>query len=131
MNFFSLDFDAQTQKSKNEADAALKTIDEIDDIIKQTVEETRIAQKNVDEATRSVNLALKKAQDANELANNMSSDADIAKEEAKLLIKNTTNLRNEAGLMYDRVQNTDGELKSLVEKHKSNVSLVNEAKEKV
>lgn len=127
----SSDFDAETKKSKDEAEEALKTVDEIDAIIKQSLEETKNAQKDVDEAAKTVNLALLKAQQAKDLAVDMSAETEQAKVEAQLLFKNSTNLRNEAGLMYDRVQNTDGELKNLVEKHKSNESLVNEAREKV
>lgn len=76
-------------------------------------------------------LALKKAQEAKDLANDVVLETEQAKVESEHLLKNTTTLSNEAGLMFDRVQNTDGEFKNLLEKHKSNESLVNEAREKV
>lgn len=85
----------------------------------------------MDESTKSANIAFQKAEEAKALANDVSSETEQAQMEAELLFRNTTSLRNEAGLMYDRVQNTDGELKSLLEKHKSNESLVNEARDKV
>lgn len=103
----------------------------IGESIKETTAQTNTAQKDVDDATNSGNLALQKAQEANKLAKDVSFETEQAKIEAELLYKNTSNLLNEAGLMYDRVQNTDGELKSLLEKQRSNESLVNEAREKV
>lgn len=85
----------------------------------------------MDQAAKNADLALQKAHQANALAKNASIKADNVKHESELLYKNATALVEEAGLMYDRVQNTEGELKSLVEKTRSNTSLVNEAKEKV
>lgn len=128
---FITEFDTQTKQSKDEAEAALETIDEIERIIDKTLKDTADAQSNLEEARKNVDLAIEKAQQANDLANDTSSIAKQVKQEAQVLFKNTTTLREEAGLMFDRVQNTEGHLKNLLEKTQSNESLVQEAAEKV
>lgn len=50
---------------------------------------------------------------------------------AEELLHNTTFLSDEAGFMYDRVLNTEAELKNLLETASSNNTLVHDAKEKV
>ncbi|KAJ8928617.1 hypothetical protein NQ314_018796 [Rhamnusium bicolor] len=125
------EFDTKTQQSKEEAEAALQTIGEIEDIIRDTIGKTNNAQNNLEDAKKNAHLALEKAMQADVLAKNASSKADNIKNEAELLYKNTTALSEEAELMFDRVQNTEGEFKNLLEKAKSNNTLVNEAKEKV
>lgn len=125
------EFDSQTKKNKEEAEKALQTISEIRSIIDHNSNQTKLYQDHLDQAAKNADLALQKAHQANALAKNASIKADNVKHESELLYKNATALVEEAGLMYDRVQNTEGELKSLVEKTRSNTSLVNEAKEKV
>ncbi|XP_060520343.1 laminin subunit gamma-1-like isoform X2 [Cylas formicarius] len=125
------DSDSQTQKSKEEAEDALNTIPEIEGIILETSDNTVDAQNTLDDARGNADVALEKALQADELAKNASKNAERIKEDAEDLYRNTTFLSDEAGLMYDRVLNTEGELKNLLEKSKSNESLVNEAKEKV
>lgn len=125
------DFDSQTQESKNNAEEALQTISEIEDIVIETNDKTNEAQDTLLDAGINANLALEKAIQADDLAKNASEKAGKIKTEAEDLHKNTTFLSDEAGLMYDRVLNTEGELKNLLEKASSNDSLVSEAKEKV
>ncbi|CAG9855702.1 unnamed protein product [Phyllotreta striolata] len=125
------EFDSQTKKRKKEADAALQTVTDIRTRIDESADKVLEYREHLDQASVNAELALRKAQQANALANNASIKADNIKHESELLYKNSTALVEEAGLMFDRVQNTDGELKSLVENTKSNTSLVNEAKEKV
>lgn len=109
----------------------MKTIGEIEDIIKKSIKDTADAQSHLEVARKNVDLAIEKVQQANVLANETSIIAKQVKQEAKILFKNTTALREEAGLMFDRVQNTEGQLKNLLEKTKSNESLVHEAADKV
>ncbi|KAJ8934790.1 hypothetical protein NQ318_023168, partial [Aromia moschata] len=125
------DFDIDTQKSKDEAEAALQTINEIEVIISDISGQTENAQNGLDDAKRNANFALEKAVQAEALAKNASDKVENIKSDARLLYKNTTALSEETELMFDRVQNTEGEYINLLEKTKSNNTLVNEAKEKV
>ncbi|XP_056648982.1 laminin subunit gamma-1-like isoform X1 [Diorhabda sublineata] len=125
------EFDSQTRKSKEEADSALQTVNKIESTVKATLLQIQDYQDNLQQAIKNANLASQKAQQANQLANNASIIAEGVKRESELLFKNSTLLSEEAALMFDRVQNTEGELKNLIEKTRSNTSLINEAKEKV
>ncbi|XP_074027988.1 laminin subunit gamma-1 isoform X2 [Leptinotarsa decemlineata] len=125
------EFDTKTQKNKDEAEAALEKIGVIESTINDILQKSKYAQVDMEKAKMNAELALQKAEKADEMAKNASLKADQIKSEAELLFKNTTALGQEAGLMFDRVQNTEGELKNLLDKFKSNTSLVNDAKEKV
>ncbi|KAJ8915786.1 hypothetical protein NQ315_004598 [Exocentrus adspersus] len=126
-----IEFDTQTRKSKEEAEAALQTVEDIEAILNNIFNETSGSQDSLDDAKLQVDLALEKALDSNSIAENASTTADRVKQDAEQLYKNLTGLSEEAELMFDRVRNTEGEFKSLLEKTKSNTTLVNEAKEKV
>ncbi|KAG5898178.1 hypothetical protein JTB14_013222 [Gonioctena quinquepunctata] len=125
------EFDTETQRNKGEAEAALQKVSDIESIIKYILNKTKATEVDMEEAKKNADLALQKAQQADELAGNASLKADQIKLEAEILFKNTTALGEESGLMFDRVQNTEGELKNLLDKFRSNTSLVNDAKEKV
>ncbi|CAH1999429.1 unnamed protein product [Acanthoscelides obtectus] len=125
------EFDTQTQKSKFEAETALKSISEIEEIINKIQADTEYAQANLDEGRSNADSALEKAIQADQLAKETSEKAEQIKMEAEQLFLNTTSLSEEADLMFDRVLNTEGELKNLLEQTRSNESLVEEAKEKV
>lgn len=85
----------------------------------------------MEDAQLNANLALEKAIQADDLARNSSERTKQIKSEAEDLRQNTTFLSDEAGLMFDRVLNTEAELKNLLEKSRSNSTLVHDAKEKV
>ncbi|XP_050515738.1 laminin subunit gamma-1-like isoform X1 [Diabrotica virgifera virgifera] len=125
------EFDTQTKKSKEDAEAALKSVKNVESIIDDVFKQMKSYDKELDQAKNNADVALEKAQQANVLAKNASVKACEIKHESELLYKNSTALVEEAGLMFDRVQNTEGELKILVQKTKSNTSLINEVKEKV
>ncbi|XP_050312326.1 laminin subunit gamma-1-like isoform X2 [Anthonomus grandis grandis] len=124
-------FDSQTQESKSRAEQSLRTIPEIEQIIQKTKEQIDEAEGTLQDAQLSADYALKKAIEADQLAKNASGQTIKVKQEAELLQKNTTFLADEAGFMFDRVLNTEAELKNLVDKSRSNGTLVQEAKEKV
>ncbi|XP_030761845.1 laminin subunit gamma-1-like isoform X2 [Sitophilus oryzae] len=125
------DFDSETNRSKESAEEALKTISDIEEIIFETEGKTFDAQNALLDAQSNADRALEKANQADELAENASIKAENIKTEAEDLFKNTSRLSEEAGLMYDRVLHSEGELKNLLDKARSNDSLLNEAKEKV
>ncbi|KAJ8928497.1 hypothetical protein NQ314_018944, partial [Rhamnusium bicolor] len=125
------DFDSETQKSKHEAEEALRTIREIEVIIIDTIQKTYEAQQTLKDATENANSALEKAVQADVLAKNASVGAEKVKIEAKLLLKNTTALTEEAEIMKDRVQDTEEKLEELLQISGTNVTLINVAKDKV
>lgn len=109
----------------------MRTIADIEAIINETQDSIKNAQVDLEEAKKTADLALLKAEQADGLAKNASSKAEQMKLEAETLYKNTSWLGEEAGLMFDRVLNTEGELKNLLQQTRSNDSLVGEAKERV
>ncbi|KAF7284665.1 hypothetical protein GWI33_021849 [Rhynchophorus ferrugineus] len=125
------DFDTQTNQSKKNANDALKTIPDIKAIIDETNVKTDQAQQALIDAQSNAAQALEKANQADILAKSASVKAESIKTEAEGLFKNATQLNDEVGLMYDRVLHSEGEFKNLVDKARSNETLVNEAKEKV
>ncbi|XP_066151126.1 laminin subunit gamma-1-like isoform X1 [Euwallacea fornicatus] len=124
-------FDSQTQESKQRAEESLKTISNIEIILQDTNLKTNEAQQILEDAQENADLAFEKAKNANDLAKNASAKTEKIKSEAEDLNTNSTFLRDEAGFMYDRVFNTEAELKNLWEKARSNNTLVHDAKEKV
>ncbi|CAG9764671.1 unnamed protein product [Ceutorhynchus assimilis] len=125
------EFDTQRQISKEKAEDSLKTISQIEVIILETNDKSNEAQNTLEDAQLNADYALEKAIQADELAGNASIKTQKIKLEAELLQQNTTFLGDEAGFMFDRVLNTEAELKSLLEKARSNSTLVHDAKEKV
>lgn len=130
-NRFFPDFDTETQKSKQEADEALKTIGEIEQIIENTIRKTQEAQQNLTDAADNANSALEKVLQADVLAKNTSEAVDKVAKEAEILRDNATILNNEAVDMNDRVQETEMKLNKFFEWTKTNDSLINAAKEAV
>lgn len=130
VNIFS-DFDTETQKSKQEADEALKTIGEIEQIIEDTIRKTQEAQENLTDAADNANSALEKVLQADVLAKNTSEAVDKIAREAEILKNNATVLNNEATDMNYRVQETEIKLNKFFEWTKTNDSLINAAKEAV
>ncbi|CAH0546889.1 unnamed protein product [Brassicogethes aeneus] len=125
------DFDRQTAKSKQEAEDALNTIEEIVAIINETNQNIGQAEVSLNEAKGSAERALENAKNADYLAKNASANALKIKNSAEVLYQNASDLGNEANLMFDRVTNTEGRLKNLMEITRSNDTLINDAKEKV
>lgn len=125
------DFDSETQKSKQEADEALKTIGEIEGIIKDTIRQTLEAQQTLTEATNNANSALEKVQQADVLAKNTSEAVDNITKIAELLRDNATTLNNEANQMSYRVEETEVKMNELFKLTKPNDPLINAAKEAV
>ncbi|KAJ8915766.1 hypothetical protein NQ315_004578 [Exocentrus adspersus] len=125
------DFDTETQKSKQEAEEALRTINEIEAIIVDTLRKTYEAQQTLTEATTNADSALQNAIHADNLAKNASQGAKKIKMEAELLLQNTTDLIDQAGDMQDKVTETEDKLEDLLQLTGTNISLINEAKDKV
>ncbi|ENN81832.1 hypothetical protein YQE_01771, partial [Dendroctonus ponderosae] len=125
------EFDTQTQESKEKAEWALSTIPEIESILNESNKQTNQAQKTLEDAQDNADIALRKAVDADDLARNASTKTEKIKLDAEELLHNTTFLSDEAEFMYDRVLNTEAELKNLLETASSNNTLVHDAKEKV
>lgn len=124
-------FDTETQQSKELAEQALRSIPDIQTILQETTLNSGQAGDIIQNAKDNVDMALEKANEANRLADNASKKTQQIKNEAEDLRKNTTFLKDEAGFMYDRVLNTEAELKNLWDKARSNSTLVHDAKEKV
>ncbi|CAH1179506.1 unnamed protein product [Phaedon cochleariae] len=125
------DFDTETQKSKDEANEALKTISDIENILMNTLGKINTAQQSLREATNNAASALEKALQADDLAKNASSTAGGAKEEAGVLLRNATLLNENAELLKERVQDSEDKLQTFYSYTRTNESLINEAKEKV
>lgn len=96
-----------------------------------TIKKTYEAQETLKDATTNANSALENAIQADNLAKNASQGAEKVKMEAVLLLKNTSDLIDQADLMQDRVSDTEDKLENLLHKTGTNVSLINEAKDKV
>lgn len=124
-------FDTEMQQSKDLAEEALSSIPDIQAILQLTISDSRQAGDVIQNAKDNVEMALDKANEANRLADDASRKTQQIKMEAEDLRKNTTFLKDEAGFMYDRVLNTEAELKNLWDKARSNSTLVHDAKEKV
>lgn len=125
------DFDSQTQKNKQEAEEALKSIDDIENIIQETFAKAYDAGSTLAESKTNANQALTTAKEADRLAKNASKNAEVLKNEATALKQNASALKNEAVLMFDRVLDTENELKNLLDQTQNNNSIVEQAKEKV
>lgn len=124
-------FDTEMQQSKDLAEQALRSIPDVQAILGETISDSREAGDVIQNAKDNVEMALEKANEANRLADDASRKTQQIKSEAEDLRKNTTFLKDEAGFMYDRVLNTEAELKNLWDKARSNSTLVHDAKEKV
>ncbi|KAL1516977.1 hypothetical protein ABEB36_000802 [Hypothenemus hampei] len=123
--------DNKTQESKAKAKASLENIPIIEGLVNEITNRTKETENILEDADDNVESALEEAMNANNLAKNSSFKTKQIHSEAETLHKNTTLLKNEVGLMYDRVLTTEAELKNVHEKFRSNSSLVQDVKEKV
>ncbi|KAJ8974238.1 hypothetical protein NQ317_016734 [Molorchus minor] len=122
------DFDTETQKSKEEAEKALKTIYDIDVIITDTQRKTFEAQQTLKEATDYANKASESERSGRKSA------AEYLKQiekEADALNFNSTRLTHEIDIAEEKIFETETAIADLSKISETNSSLMNEAKVKV
>ncbi|KAF7284662.1 hypothetical protein GWI33_021846 [Rhynchophorus ferrugineus] len=125
------DFDTTTNKSKEEAEKALKTIPAIEEIIRDTQESVKNAQVDLSSTSEHAKQAEEKAVDAKKLGEAASEELQDLLVKAKELDNNSTVLSSDAGKMKEKVQESDNKLKELLNINMFNSTLLDKAKEKV
>ncbi|XP_017769174.1 PREDICTED: laminin subunit gamma-1-like [Nicrophorus vespilloides] len=125
------EFDKQVQESKEAAQQSLREIPEIRALIDEANDIIGDAQKLLLDAKENAESALDRAKNARDLAIQATKDAENVKLEVEVMSNNATDLKTEAELMADRVENTANEFRRLLEQTGSNDTLLNLAKDKV
>lgn len=125
------DFDKQVKEHKAAAERALSKIPEIQQIIREAINKTGEANMSLADSKENADYALQTAMQANEVAKQASQMAQSIRNEAEELHRNATGLKNEAGLMAGRVENTEIEYQKLLSQTEANETLISEANAKV
>ncbi|XP_075230002.1 laminin subunit gamma-1 isoform X2 [Lycorma delicatula] len=126
------EFDDQVQESKAKALAALQTVPEIERLIKEAQEKTTNAQEALAGAESNAENARNVAQDAQQkYAEQASKEADEIRKSAEETKEEAGKLRDEADNLAGRVAVTASKLKGLEEQASTESTVIDKAKEKV
>ncbi|KAL1516830.1 hypothetical protein ABEB36_000679 [Hypothenemus hampei] len=123
--------DSDTQKLRQEAEDALKTIPEIRTIIDNTLNKALEAQRQLDEIGEQANEALMISENARDKNMKASEELKEIQKEAENLNNQTKDLIKEDENIGDRVRESEKKINELLHKPLSNATLVEQAKENV
>ncbi|XP_067121237.1 laminin subunit gamma-1 [Centruroides vittatus] len=125
------EFDQSVKTSKEEAGEAFKKIPEIEQIIDEAEDKTRVAENALKDATVAASVSEKAAEDAQRIAEEVSKEADNIRDAAENTKDKAAKLMNQAEGIDERVTETAVRVKEKENEADENEALIKQAYEKV